>query len=133
MEKYEFDSLMVLEGSETALKDLCRTVNYYNKGLLDKKDRRVCIVPEMIIHRITASTVVQKLWRGYSIRKKIKAEVFELIKASRAATRIQRWFRKLPFIHRRNFMILIRRALRRYLDCRIVIPMDVYLKMRQVA
>ena len=49
-----------------------------------------------MFERSTAALKIQKVWRGYSLRKKHDKYLRAILKMQRAAIIIQRWIRKLP-------------------------------------
>jgi hypothetical protein len=50
-----------------------------------------------------AAVSIQRYWRGHKVRKSVNA--YLKIKEKESAVKIQRWIRKLPFIHRRKFLL----------------------------
>lgn len=58
---------------------------------------------EALAHRAMAAVSIQRMWRGSKVRRSINA--FLKIKEKESAVRIQRWVRRLPFIHRRKFLL----------------------------
>ena len=54
-------------------------------------------------NRNIAAVSIQRMWRGYKVRRKLNMPDLLLKKA--AAIRIQRWIRKLAFRNRQNFML----------------------------
>ncbi len=58
---------------------------------------------EGLAARQMAAVSIQRIWRGYKVRKSVNA--YLKIKEKESAIRIQRWIRRLPFIHRRKFLL----------------------------
>lgn len=58
-----------------------------------------------MIERITSVIKIQKVWRGYLVRKKNKNHLKVIIKMQRAAIIIQRWYRRLYNIKKKLFLI----------------------------
>jgi hypothetical protein len=58
---------------------------------------------ERLAIRQKAAVSIQRVWRGFKVRKSVNA--YLKIKEKESAIRIQRWVRKLPFIHRRKFLL----------------------------
>jgi hypothetical protein len=58
---------------------------------------------ESLLVRQRAAVSIQRLWRGYRVRRSVNA--FLKMKEKESAVRIQRWVRRLPFIHRRKFLL----------------------------
>jgi len=79
----------------------------YNKGLITNiAPDRIMVIPERTVHENSSVLTLQKVWRGYLTRKKYRKLLLEGICRTRAATRIQRWIRRLPWHHRKRFMAL---------------------------
>lgn len=58
----------------------------------------------MCVRRISSAVTVQRAWRGFSFRKKHQGELQIILRYQKAATLIQRWFRRLPALHKRAFL-----------------------------
>jgi hypothetical protein len=63
-----------------------------------------------MLKRSISSVIIQRIWRGYIVRKKI--QLHKKITERECAIRIQRWIRNLPFIHRHKFLLEINLILR---------------------
>lgn len=72
---------------------------------------------------------IQRMWRGYKTRQMVNYKQ-KIIKI-RAATRIQRWFRRLPTTHRDLFMISTRFSLKSA-ETRFFIKLKDYLAMNEI-
>lgn len=58
---------------------------------------------EGLAKRMIAAVAIQRRWRGWKVRKSVNA--FLKKKEKESAIKIQRWVRRLPFIHRHKFLL----------------------------
>jgi hypothetical protein len=78
-----------------------------------------CVYVPNILQRVASAVKIQSMWRGYKTRSQTK--VISQVLRQRAANRIQRWVRNLPFHHRLKFLKYIREDLTNTTGCRLVI------------
>jgi hypothetical protein len=97
------------------------------------QSEQALILPERTVHESSFILTVQKLWRGYVVRKSYRKQLLDNIGRSRAAIRIQRWFRRLPFHHRKRFMAYSKPFLSQFIDSKVLFSMDDYLKLGEKA
>ena len=103
------EELIRFEGSQLLLRDIVRGVYFYNTGRLNggsspENNERINVFTEFSLKKIASVTKIQKVWRGYSYRKKKEVHLKVLLKFQRAAIIIQRWVRKLPTYRKKNFI-----------------------------
>lgn len=85
---------------------------FYNSGVLNvsrQNGQRIQFLSGGMIDRITSAIKIQKVWRGSLFRKKNKPYLKVIIKMQRAATIIQRWYRRLHNIKKKLFLIHVTR------------------------
>jgi len=81
------------------LKDIVKNIFLFNTGALpdcEVKNKRIQIFSEAMLDRGASAVKIQKVWRGYQLRKKHEKYLRSILKMQRAAIRIQRWVRRLP-------------------------------------
>ncbi len=84
-----------------------RGVYLFNSGRLSGGNtdcQRIHVFTESSLKRIASVIKIQKVWRGYSYRKKNEGHIKTLLKFQRAAIIIQRWVRRLPVYRKKNFI-----------------------------
>ena len=100
--KQERDQLVRIPGSYQLLKTIVRGVYFYNSKRLtlppSEQGRRIHLLSESCVRRISAAVALQRAWRGFSFRKKHQGELQLVLRYQKLATLIQRWFRRLPTI-----------------------------------
>lgn len=128
--KQERDQLVRIPGSYELLKTIVRGVFFYNSKRLSlpksEQDRRINLLSEMCVRRISAAVAVQRAWRGFIFRKKHQSELQLILRYQKAATMIQRWFRRLPIYHKRAFHFSLRPLLACIQDCSFCIDFEDY-------
>lgn len=95
-------------GNKQLLRDIVRGVYFYNMGYLTNcvvPVQKINILSEYSIKRVTAILRIQRMWRGANLRKKIMKIARKNYLNTRAAAKIQRWYRNLSINHRKNFML----------------------------
>lgn len=101
------NQLIKIQGSQVLLKDIVRGIYFFNTGRLQSPNQnnlRINILTQYSLKKIVSVTKIQKIWRGYSFRKKNSYHFKAILKAQRAAIIIQRWFRRLPHYKKTNFV-----------------------------
>lgn len=130
----EASEMLEIDTNEAIRKAICRAVVLYNKGRLQPiSDGALVLVPEKVVLQNSASLNLQKLWRGYQARKAYRKQLLQDLSRARAAIRIQRWVRRLPSHHRKKFLALSKRLLNQFIDCRVILQMDDYLRLEEKA
>lgn len=125
----DLNELKKIKGSKQLLKDIVRGVYFYNMGYLTNCNTptgKINILSDYSIKRTTAILKIQRVWRGISFRRKIMKTAKANYRLSRAAVKIQRWFRNLQWNHRRIFMFDMCQFLRNYNNDSFYIKMDEY-------
>lgn len=128
--KQERDQLVRIPGSSQLLKTIVRGVFFYNSGRLSlpqsEQGRRIHLLSESCLRRISAAVAVQRAWRGFSFRKKHQGELQLVLRYQKAATIIQRWFRRLPALRKRAFLFSLRPLLASVQDCSFCLDFEDY-------
>ena len=117
-------------GSKQLLKDIVRGVYFYNMGYLTNCDlptHKIDILSDYSIKKMTAILKIQKVWRGISFRRRIMRTAKANYRISRAAVKIQRWFRNLQWNHRKIFMFDMCQFLRNFNSDSFYIKMSEYM------
>ena len=126
----ERDQLVRIAGSYELLKTIVRGVFFYNSKRLSlpasEQHKRINLLSELCVKRISAAVSVQRAWRGFSFRKKHQGELQAILKYQKAATMIQRWFRRLPALRKRCFLFSIRPLLSCVEDCSFCVDFEEY-------
>lgn len=73
------------------------------RAMLNEVYCELPFILESLADRVRAAVSIQRLWRGYRVRKSVNA--FLKIKEKESAIKIQRWIRRLRFIHRHKFLL----------------------------
>jgi len=63
------------------------------------------VFSETMIIKIVSAVKIQKVWRGFSLRKRNSKYLKAVMRMQRAAIIIQRWKRRLPINHKKYFML----------------------------
>jgi hypothetical protein len=71
--------------------------------------------------RSIAAVSIQRHWKGYKVRKSWNA--FIRIKEKESAIKIQRWIRRLKFIHRHKFLLEVSQYLKKERNNEITLEM----------
>ncbi len=112
--KYSLEELVKVEGTANLLKNIVRAIYFFNTRGFKGSHRsleRIQFFSEATLRRISSAIKIQKVWRGFNFRKKNEHYLKLILKMQRAATIIQRWFRRLPTIKRKEFMFLTAKKL----------------------
>lgn len=73
--KTNLSELSYVGGDQKMLRDVVRGVYFYNLGHLTgsrKPENKIEILSESHIKKVCAAQVIQRIWRGYSLRKNFK-------------------------------------------------------------
>jgi len=82
-----------------------------------------------MIKKVISAVKIQKVWRGFTFRKRNEKYLKAVLKMQRAAIIIQRWFRKLPMYHKKYFMIKTVNELNKFTEKNFFIEMNDYLTL----
>lgn len=69
------------------------------------------------------------MWRGFILRKRIKNTIKVNFIQNRAAKKIQRWYRNLPWNHRRIFMFDMTKLLKSFKTEYFYVRLDEYMSV----
>jgi len=73
------------------------------RAILKGNHYELPFILEYLTLRSQAAISIQRYWRGYKVRKSVNA--YRTIKEKDSSVKIQRWIRRLPFIHRQKFLL----------------------------
>lgn len=119
-----YDRLVEWETNNEEIYDLFnRLVRYYNSGNTNRilknttayfqteipdeeveptRHKKMYVFNREIVDRVVAATKIQCFWRKTQTLRSVNS--IHAINKSRAARKIQRWIRNLPFLHRNRFI-----------------------------
>ena len=130
--KNNLSELTEIIASPNVLKDVVRGIFFYNLGHLtggNRPEKKIDSLSQFHIRKISSVLTIQRLWKGYLLRKKMKKTLSEKYTQSRAVVKIQRWLRGLRWKHRRDFIFEQGRYLKLFTDKIYYIKMSEYLKI----
>lgn len=81
-----------------------------------------------MLKKITYAVKIQKVWRGYSFRKKNEQHLKIILKLQRAVIIIQRWARKISANQKKIFMFYVAQRLNEIQENVFYVEMSDYMK-----
>ena len=107
-DQLSFEELVKVSGEDVRMRrDIARGVYFFNQGYFTNNEVpfiKINLLSENFIKITSAIIRIQRVWKGFKVRRSLKQELTSEYTRQRAACRIQRWFRNLKFSHRKNFM-----------------------------